>query len=463
MFMELHFPSSVIFAFFLFLFMLFHIFWRSKAKHSNPIRLPPGPWKLPFIGNLHQLTGPLPHQSLDALAKRYGPLMHIQLGELSNIVVSSAEMAEEVMKKHDIIFANRPPILASKILSYDSTGITFSPLGDYWRQMRKFCTTELLSTKRVESFRSIREEGVSSLITDIASNEGSSINLSEKIFSLIYGMTSRAAFGGKSKDQEEFISVMNEVTKLVAGFSIADLYPSIEVLELISGLRPKLEKQHKVIDRILQSIINEHKEKMEIGDGEGHENLLDVLLHLQNKTDLQYPITVNNIKAVILDIFSGGSETTSTTLEWAMSELLRNPRVMQEAQAECSERCEINGYEIPVKTKVIVNAWAIGRDPKNWSEAERFIPERFLNSSVDYKGADYEYIPFGAGRRICPGITFAIANIELPLANLLYHFDWKLPNGMKLEALDMTESFGLSVGRKNELCLIPNLYHFPAS
>ena len=189
-----------------------------------------------------------------------------------------------------------------------------------------------------------------------------------------------------------------------------------------------------------------------------------------------------------------------------MSELVKNPRVMERAQAEvrsvfdgkgcvdeanlhelkylksviketlrlhspvplllpreCSERCEINGYEIPAKTKVIVNAWGIGRDPKYWIEAEKFYPGRFLDGSIDYKGADFQYIPFGAGRRICPGITFGIANVELTLANLLFHFDWKLPNGDKPEELDMTESFGLSIRRKHDLHLIPTMYHSSAN
>jgi len=197
-------------------------------------------------------------------------------------------------------------------------------------------------------------------------------------------------------------------------------------------------------------------------------------------------------------MFVGGTESSSEVVLWGMSEMVKNPMVMEKAQVEVRrvfdrkgyvdetelhrliylnsiiketlrlhppgallvpresrERCQINEYDIPAKTRVIVNAWAIARDPRYWIEAESFKPERFLNSTIDFKGTDFEYIPFGAGRRMCPGIAFALPNIELPLAQLLYHFDWKLPNGMKNEELDMTESFGLAVGRKHDLCLIP--------
>jgi cytochrome P450 len=197
-------------------------------------------------------------------------------------------------------------------------------------------------------------------------------------------------------------------------------------------------------------------------------------------------------------MFTAGGETSSGAVLWGMSEMVKNPKVMEEAQSEVRrvfdkkgfvdetefhqlvylksviketlrlhpslplllpresrERCKINGYEIPAKTRILVNAWAIGRDPRYWIEAESFKPERFANSLIDFNGTNFEYIPFGAGRRMCPGLAFGIPNVELPLAQLLYHFDWKLPNGMKNEELDMAESFGISVGRKHDLCLIP--------
>ncbi|KAL5737417.1 hypothetical protein ACOSP7_030178 [Xanthoceras sorbifolium] len=501
--MELEFSSFSIFVV-LFLFLVFNIRKRSN-KNGRPINLPPGPWKLPIIGNLHQLPGSLPHHRLRDLAEKYGSLMHLQIGELSTVVVSSAEFAKEVMKTHDVNLASRPYNCASNIISYNCTDIALAPYGEYWRQLRKICTLEILSMKRVQSYRSIREEEVSNVINWIASRAGSPINLTHQIFSLSNSITSRAAFGKKCKDQEKVLSVTGEASKLGSGFDMADIFPSIEgLLQWISGTKSKIEKLHQELDQILENIINEHrrdKTKLEDGKNDKNEDLVDVLLKVQEEGDVEFRLTTDNIKAVIWDIFGAGTETSSTTINWAMSELMKNPRIMKKAQnevrqvfnrigqvetainemkflkviiketlrlhppaplllpRECRERCEINGFEIPVKTKVIVNAWAIGRDPKYWSEPNKFIPERFLDSSIDYKGNNFEYIPFGAGRRICPGISFGIANVELPLAMLLYNFDWKHPDGIKHEDMDMTEEFGVAVRRKNDLWMIPISYH----
>ncbi|XP_059669699.1 desmethyl-deoxy-podophyllotoxin synthase-like [Cornus florida] len=502
--MEIPFPSfPVLFTFLLFLFMVSKIISKTKSLTRN---LPPGPWKLPLIGNMHQFVGSQPHHCLRDLAMKHGPLMHLQLGELSIVVISSAETAKEVMKTHDIIFANRPCLLTSSIVSYGSTNISFAPYGDYWRQLRKICIMELLSIKRVQSFRFIREEEVSNLIKSISTDTGLPLNLSKKISVSTSNIIARVAFGKKCKDQEAFLSLVKEINKLAAGFDVADLFPSVKLLHLITGLRPKVEKIHREIDKILDNIIDDHKAKKvaaKIHDVEADDDLVDVLVKIQEFHDPEFLLTINNIKAVLLDIFIAGSETSSTTIEWAMSEMLKNPRVMEKAQAkvrqvfgkkgnnvdeadlselrylklviketlrfhpplplllprECKEGCQINGYEIPIKSKVIINAWAIGRDPEHWIDAESFDPERFLDNSIDFKGAHFQYIPFGAGRRICPGISFGVPNIELPLAQLLYHFDWKLADGVKLGDLDMTEGFGTTVRRKRDLYLIPNASH----
>ncbi|WMV43132.1 hypothetical protein MTR67_036517 [Solanum verrucosum] len=470
----------------------------SHAASSSSSKLPPGPWKLPIIGNLHQLAagGPLVHKVLRDFSKKHGPIMHLQLGHVSTILVSTPETAKQVMQTHDIVFASRFQPLAAKIISYDSANIGFAPYGDYWRQMRKICVLDLLSTKRVQSFRSLREEEFSGLARFLASHAGSPVNLTQLLHSTMLAFTSRAAVGKKFKNQERFISILCELLKVGTGFNIADFYPSIKWLQHITGLRSKLEKLHHEVDRLLDEIIDDHI-VVNNNTTSMHEDLVDVLLRVQN--DGNYEITRKNIKAVILDMFAAGTDSSATTVDWTMAEMLKNPSVLEKAQEEVRrvfgekgyvdesnfdqlkylkaviketlrlhppgplllprmsrEKCKIDGYEIQEKTQVLVNAWAIGRDSRYWEDAECFKAERFLDSSIDFNGNNFEYIPFGAGRRRCPGMSFGLANVEHPLALFLYHFDWKLPNGMKHEELDMSEvNLGVSVKREFDMHVIP--------
>ncbi|XP_027096180.2 tabersonine 16-hydroxylase 1-like [Coffea arabica] len=486
--------------------MVVKILKRPSGKNSR-LNLPPGPNPLPIIGNIHELFGspnPLYHLLRD-LAKEYGPLMHLKLGETSNIIVTSAEMAREIYKTHDITFASRPSHHpAFKIVSYNFADIMFSPYGKYWRELRKICNMELLSAKSVQSFRSIREDEVFNVIKSISSQKGSIMNLTRSIFSLTYSITSRSAFGKRNEDTEEFIQLLDETNGLATGFSLADMYPSVKLFQVMAPMRFKLEKAHKESDKILENILNEHKRNSKEaiqGGGECKEDLVDVLVNIQKRGDFEPQLTDTNIKAIMLDIFSAGSEASAATIEWAISEMIRNPQIMKRAQdevrnhfdnkgnvdesrlhelkylhaiiketlrlqpsvplllpRECAEQCDINGFQVPAKARIIVNAWAIGRDPNYWSEAEKFNPSRFLDSKIDFKGDDYEYIPFGAGRRICPGISFSQASIELTLAQLLFHFDWKLPGDLKQEELNMAARFGVTMRRKNDLLLIPIPY-----
>ncbi|CAJ2646317.1 unnamed protein product [Trifolium pratense] len=479
-----------------------------KPKTVANYKLPPGPRKLPIIGNLHQLAlgGKLPHHSLKNLSKKHGPLMHIKLGEINTIVVSSSNLAKEVMKTHDVSFANRPQIVASEILAYGNKDILFAPYGDYWRQMRKICVTEILSAKRVQSFSYIREDETKKFIQSIMSSAASKINLTTRIFSLINSIISRSAFGDKSDDQVEFVSLIRQAIALSTGLDLDDLFPSSKILHMLTGYKGKIEKIHKRVDKILDNVVRKHQEKR-AGGNDGNkseienEDLVDVLLRVQQSGSLDIQLTINNIKSVIWDVFAAGTDTSATTIGWVMSELMKNPRVREKAQAElrqafkgkeqlfeidleeltylklivketlrlhppspllvpreCTEQTIIDGYEIPIKTMVLINAWAIGRDPQYWKDAEMFVPERFDGNLIDFKGNNFEYIPFGAGRRMCPGMTFGLASVMFPVALLLYYFNWELPNKMKSEDLDMTEDFGLTVGRKYELCLIPTVY-----
>ncbi|KAL2993394.1 hypothetical protein AAZX31_10G109200 [Glycine max] len=333
----------------------------------------------------------------------------------------------------------------------------------------------------------------------------SPINLTSRIFSLICASISRVAFGGIYKEQDEFVvSLIRKIVESGGGFDLADVFPSIPFLYFLTGKMTRLKKLHKQVDKVLENIIREHQEKNKIAKEDGAEledqDFIDLLLRIQQDDTLDIQMTTNNIKALILDIFAAGTDTSASTLEWAMAEMMRNPRVWEKAQAElrqafrekeiihesdleqltylklviketfrvhpptplllpreCSQPTIIDGYEIPAKTKVMVNAYAICKDSQYWIDADRFVPERFEGSSIDFKGNNFNYLPFGGGRRICPGMTLGLASIMLPLALLLYHFNWELPNKMKPEEMNMDEHFGLAIGRKNELHLIPNV------
>ncbi|XP_071720159.1 premnaspirodiene oxygenase-like [Rutidosis leptorrhynchoides] len=477
--------------------IFFFIIYQFKSVDKNK-NLPPQPWKLPIIGHMHHV-GTQPHKTLKKLAEKLGPIFHLQLGEIKAIVISSPSVAKEIMKTNDLCFANRPNLLVIQILAYN-VDVAFSPYGDYWRQMRKICVLELLSAKKVQSFRSVREQESWKLVEFITKLKSKNVNLSDKIFGTTNTVVCKVVVGNKCKDQEKLIELLNEFISLTSGFVLSDLFPSIKILPLITGTKQKVIKLRDKMDVIFDSIISDHEEQRKTEQkNNDDEDLLEVLLRIKNDGGFQFPITNYNIKAIMLDMFAAGTDTSSVATEWAMSELIRSPRVMKKAQAEvrqvlkgktkihesdiqdlvylklviketlrlhppsplllpreCREKCEISGYEIPVKTQVIINTWKMGRDPEYWVDPESFMPERFSDNSISMMGTDFEYLPFGSGRRMCPGMSLGLANVELPLATLLYHFDWKLP--MSDQDLDMSEQFGTTLKRKHDLILVPTPY-----
>ncbi|EAZ21999.1 hypothetical protein OsJ_05655 [Oryza sativa Japonica Group] len=431
---------------------------RTRGGGSDGVRLPPGPWRLPVIGSLHHLAGkPLVHRALADLARRMdAPLMYLRLGEVPVVVATSPGAAREVMRTHDVAFATRPGEEAG---------------------------------------------GLAAAVAAAAPHGEAAVNVSERIAVLIADSAVRAMIGDRFKKRDEFLEALAEGLKLVSGFSLADLFPSSWLASFVTGAARRAQENHRKNFELMDRAIEQHQERRAAaaaasGDVVEDDDLVDVLLRIQKGGGLDVPLTMGIIKAVILDLFSAGSETSATTIQWAMSELMRNPRVMKRAQAELRdnlqgkpkvteedltdlnylkliiketlrlhlpaplllpresrESCKIFGYDVPKGTTVLVNAWAIGRDPKYWDDPEEFKPERFEDSKIDFKGLDFEFLPFGSGRRMCPGIMFAQPNIELALATLLYHFDWSLPAGVKPSELDMTEEMGITVRRKNDLYL----------
>ncbi|CAL1390573.1 unnamed protein product [Linum trigynum] len=471
-----------------------------KPKTNNT---PPSPFKLPILGNLHQL-GSHPHRSLQSMAQRHGPIMLLHLGHAPMVVISSPESAKEILKTHDLTFANRTDSIISRRLFYNYRDLSLSPYGEYWRQMRSICVMQLLSTKKVQSFRSVREEEANLMagLIQARSGSGSPVDLGELFAGLTEDVISRVAFGRKYRKLKE---MLKEMAVLLGIFNVADFVPWMGWINRFNGLNDRVERVFGEFDRFLDEIVDEHVAARGRQGNEKTEELeqrdfVDVLLDAQQENEL---MDRDSIKAIILDMFGAGSDTTFTALEWAMTEVLKHPRVTRTLQEEirsvagnkpsvneddiermpylkavikeslrlhppipllvpraATNDTKVMGYDVKAKTGVLINAWAIGRDPAAWEDAEEFRPERFLSSSIDYKGLDFQLIPFGAGRRGCPGITFAAAVLELAMVAVLHKVDWSFPGGAKAEDLDMSEAPGMAVQRKFPLLAIATLHQF---
>uniref|UniRef100_A0A1W7HBW1 Cytochrome P450 n=1 Tax=Scoparia dulcis TaxID=107240 RepID=A0A1W7HBW1_SCODU len=494
-------------------FIPFSIYLIHKRRFHSSSRHPPSPRKLPLIGNLHQL-GTYPHRSLQSLSNRYGELMLLHFGHVPVLVVSSANAAREIMKNQDLLFSNRPKLRIPDKLLYESMDIAFAPYGEYWRQVRSISVLHLLNNRRVQSFRRVREEETSKMVEKImelgSSSSSGVVNLSDVLVSLTNDVVCRAALGRKYGDggeREKFKILLNEFVELLGSSSFGDYVPCLSWIDRVSGLDARVEKVAKQFDQFLEGVVEEHRmrgRKIDIMSCDNEDegvDFVDILLEFQRQNAATSPIEDDVIKVIVLDVFAAGTHTTYASLEWAMSELLRHPKIMERLQNEMREvvgrkeeiteddlekmhylkavikenlrlhvpipllvprestqDSEVFGYDVAANTRVIINAWAIARDPSVWKNPEEFRPERFLNdqttTNIDFKGLHFELIPFGAGRRGCPGVTFAMSINELALAKLVHKFHFVLPNGAKPEDLDVSEANGLTISKKFPLLVV---------
>ncbi|KAF8703607.1 hypothetical protein HU200_032427 [Digitaria exilis] len=505
-----------------------------ERRRKQPLdRLPPSPPALPVLGHLH-LIGSLPHVSLRSLAKKHGmdDLMFLRLGAMPVLVVSSPRAAEAVLRTHDHVFASRPQSLVAEVVMYGPSDVGFAPYGDYWRQARKLVTTHLLSAKKVHSFRHAREEEVSRVMAKIgeAAAEGAAaageaaVDVGELLSSFTNDLACRAVMGASFRGEGRnklFRQLVCDTTPLLAGFNAEELFPFLAHFGVIGKVvRARCERLRRRWDELLDRLIDDHESNeneaaaVASDDPKEDDDFIRVLLSVRQ----DYGLTRYQMKGLLFDVFAGGIDSISSTLEFTMAALMRNPRVMNKLQAEvrsktpkgqetvtegqeivgeadlstmsylralvkeslrlhavapllaphlstASCRIDIDGgagfVVVPAGVRVLINVWAMARDPRFWEDAEEFAPERFLDggsaAEVGFKGNDFQFLPFSSGRRQCPGMNFGLAAVEVMLANLVHRFDWEMPPGKEARDIDMSEEFGLVVHRKEKLMLVPKL------
>ncbi|KAJ3703177.1 hypothetical protein LUZ61_006882 [Rhynchospora tenuis] len=470
----------------------------SRCKKYN---LPPGPKPWPILGHLN-LMGALPHQSIHELSKKYGPLMYLHFGSFPVVIGSSVELAKYFLKTHDVLFTDRPKTAAGKYTTYNYLDIMWSQYGAYWRQARKICLIELFSTKRLESYEYIRIEEIHNLLQELFRSSGKVVMLKDFMSAASMNVISRMLLGKKYLDKsegaivppEEFKRMLDELFLLNGVLNIGDSIPWLNFLDL-QGYIKRMKTLSKKFDRFLEHVLDEHNDRRS-HEGENFvaRDMVDVLLQLADDPTLEVKLERDGIKAYIQDLLAGGTESSTVTVEWAISELLKRPEIINKATEELDrvigrdrwvkekdicklpyieaiiketmrlhpvapmlaprqsrEDANFNGYDIPKGTRVLVNVWTIGRDPTIWDNPNDFWPERFVGKSVDVKGQDFELLPFGSGRRMCPGYSLGLKVIQMSIANLLHGFKWRLPDGVKEADLSMEEIFGLSTPKKEPL------------
>ncbi|XP_059624703.1 cytochrome P450 CYP82D47-like [Cornus florida] len=485
--------------------LLVFVYRKKQSTRRKSHGVPQAGGALPIIGHLHLLAGgQLLHKLFGALADKYGPIFTLKLGSHESLVISSWEMARECFTVHDKVFSTRPSITASKLLGYDFAMFGFAPYSPYWREMRKIATVEFLSNRRIEMIKHIRGSEVDTSIRELyelwvskgSSKGGVLVDMKSWFADLTLNaavlMVGGKRYCGSNDDCDEgerrrYKKVMRDFIHLFGVFVISDEIPFLGWLDL-GGYKKAMKSTAKELDALIGGWLEEHKQKKLLGGkGEGEQDYMDVMLSIIENAKISEFDADTITKATCLNLVLAGSDTTMVTLIWVLALLLNNPRVLKKAQAELDthvgkdrqvnesditklvylqavvketmrlypttpliglrsalEDCTLScGYKVVAGTRLMVNAWKIHRDESVWSEPLVFRPERFLTTQmdVDVRGQNFEYLPFGSGRRSCAGITLALQTVHLTLASLLQCFDVAKPSH---KDVDMTESPGLT-------------------
>ncbi|KAK9030611.1 hypothetical protein V6N11_032033 [Hibiscus sabdariffa] len=456
----------------------------------------------PIIGHLRLLGGPKPpHITLANMADKYGTIFSIKLGVHRALVVSSSEIAKECLTVNDKAFATRPKLLSMKHLTYNHAMISSAPYGPYWRQVRKFAMIELLSNHRLDSLRHVRESEIKMSLQQLyelwnrkRSSGLDKVSVEMKtwfkdvtlnlILRIIVGK--RIPYSTERDDEaEKWKKSLDDIMEMSGKFVVSDALPFLRWLD-IGGDEKSMRKIAKESDRVMEGWLREHKQKRVEDEANSKKDFMGIMLSLLRDAEEHDADTIN--KATSLVLILGGEDTTSITMTWALSLLLNNLEVLNKLQQELDthvgkdklfvtesdtknlvflqstiketlrlypavplsviheaiEDCTVNGYHVSAGTWLIVNLRKIQRDPRVWENPSEFRPERFMttHNDVDVRGQNFELIPFGSGRRMCPGVSLALQVLQLTLANLLHWFEFKIPSG---EAIDMREAPGITI------------------
>ncbi|KAI3760569.1 hypothetical protein L1987_50965 [Smallanthus sonchifolius] len=381
-----------------------------KSSGVKP-HLPPASFRLSNIGHLH-LLGRIPHQAFHKLSNRHGPVFRLFLGSTPYVVVTTPETAKEVLKTHENAFLDRPHYLVGSYLSYGEKGLLLAPYGSYWKFLKKIMMSELLNGKTLDLLYPVRHDEINRFIK----------YLSEK------------AEDSKSVELER---------------------------ELMKGFGKRSKDVHRRYDTFMERIIEEHRvaRKQERGEAK---DMLSILLDISEDESMETKLTREDIKALIKDVFNGGTDTNAITVEWALAELINHPKIMKNAVDEIdqvvgknrlpTQDCTVGGYHIPANIATIVNVWSLNRDPAHWESPLEFKPERFEGNQLDVRGQHFHLLPFGAGRRLCPGTSLSLLLVPTILGAMIQCFEWKTWNN---ETVDMEEGVGITIPRANPLVCVP--------
>ncbi|XP_028802951.1 cytochrome P450 CYP82D47-like [Neltuma alba] len=480
---------------------------RSRRKNATPRKLPPEAGRgWPVIGHLHLLGGPQPpHITLGNMAEKYGPIFTVRLGVHPTLIINSWEIAKECFTVNDRAFASRPKLVAFEVMGYNFSMFGLSPYGDYWRQVRKIATLEVLSNRRLEMLKHVRESEVKSIMKDTYDRwlevnkndqnieaEPLSCEMKEWFGEIILNVMFRMVVGkrfAETEGKETTQKALRNFLDLSGAFMMSDALPYLRWMDL-GGQEKAMKKTATELDQFIQFWLDEHRRKRDSGSGQAESKLGDFLDMLVSSVDDAEMIDGHDadsmIKATCLALILAGTDTTTVTLTWALSLLMNNPEVLKKAAKEVDtevgreklvvesdlrnlpylqaiiketmrlypaaplglvhesmEDCTVAGYHIPSGTRLLTNLSMLHRDPRVYEDPLKFSPERFLtfHKNVDLRGQHFELIPFGSGRRMCPGISFALLMTQLTLASLLHGFDIASPDN---EPMDMREQVGLT-------------------